>query len=118
MRVGVPALCGALNRGPFVVDEEREGGRGRGLGAVWKRLAARQHRTDERAPPCGRRWHNHLARGDERSARGHLVINGAVWTRLRRHGSPGKGRINALTLSAREEREIEKGGEKGFYLKG
>ena len=27
MRVGVPALCGALNRGPFVVDEEREGGR-------------------------------------------------------------------------------------------
>lgn len=57
--VGVPALCGALNRGPFVVDRERERERTSPGGCV--ETLGRAATPNSQAPPCGLRWHNHLA---------------------------------------------------------
>lgn len=96
-----------------------EEGRGTRPGAVWKRLAARQHRADERAPPCGRRWHNHLA--EIRGAPGRP--RPPCYERV--CGRPGPG-YNAMDHLAKGELSSfdsgrglwGEGGGEGFYLKG
>ena len=59
--VGVPALCGALNRGPFVVERERERERERTSPGGCVETLGRAATPNSQAPPCGLRWHNHLA---------------------------------------------------------
>lgn len=94
--VGVPALCGALNRGPFVVGREsKPRGLCRDAWPLW------QHRTERgRAPPCGRRAtaRTIISRRSQSPARGQLVINGllaAMPAHLLAHEPASKERINA-----------------------
>lgn len=111
--VGVPALCGALNRGPFVVEREREKqtDRGREKERLRERTSpggcvdtlGRAATPNSQAPPCGWRWHNHLAEIRDpcpRAACYKRLLDAPA--RLQRHGSAGKERINALTLRCSE----------------
>ena len=58
---------------------------------------------NSQAPPCGWRWHNHLAEIRDpcpRAACYKRLLDAPA--RLQRHGSAGKERINALTLHCSE----------------
>lgn len=76
--VRVPALCGALNRGPFVIDGGwRGGGRGLGLcGNGWPRGNTERTRGPHPVDGAG----TIISRRSEEPpvARGHLVMSGSA----------------------------------------